>query len=852
MIRFVDIENGVVYNGSKPYIFWFNKEQSTQEIYVKKICILSDKIDINISIPENNIFKLLNMQIIDTLSDININDFTYKNIGELYTNNYISEGTEYEGLYVHMLYISARSENIGEFHEDFIVDNEQFEVAADFYTERENLKINLSNFGVEIPESIQNAIYDSNVHNETKDNILLNRKYKELLLNYWDIIAGRGSYKSLLDSLKWFEYGDLVKIQEIWEHDEWGLNRLNREELNLLLTEKTKSTLANFSKTTYLGLYLALQKYLTKDGEVQYDKLNDISVIENASSPYFLKNKKIKVDTTYYSTSTEELRDTNNSNYRGLLGELTPKLKNNLFKWSVEDLSLKMYLFGSYYESYFMPIHLDLLHSTIESIVFANTIKCLNANYLDRFDYFIDLDSFNCSVKDGSIYRLHDVNVQSYDNLLTNISGAPNTDMVYTYEKSDSSDDSSNDLFAFGVTDSDDTQMIMQYPNESSTDEIINDRLKTYYMNRYNGIGVVIPFNCTIYIDEEDFVNTETVIVSNKTIRKLIKHTLYPSIDGKININFKLLLVEEGINNVVLYFKTAGGRSFIKTIHIEVVGDTKCKLKIYKVKSNKSLKGLNQDDYQTEFNGNGYRNDFMKFIRPYNLYMYTHNRYDGDLRDYHDKPLPGLYRTFIPGIKTCNKEDDGIKYNRVIIFDAEVLIYLDDKYINRINRLFNIAERNVSSINKHYYVIVSKSFVNDWNDDMKSSIRDLHDNLCGYIVRESDGFFFQHHHLVELGADEKTCKLGDDISFYTITDKDTVCVVPDLKYNNISYEDTEWIFKNVSTTTPYEIKMQSIKEPFIGNDIKSKLLPGFYDIIFRYKLGGEWEETYLKSAFRKI
>lgn len=861
MIRFIDLDNGIVYNGNRPYIFWFDREQSTQMIYVKKICVLSDVQELHVSIPNNLVFRFLDMSRIDELSDLEINDFTYKNIEQLYTNSFISSGTEYTGLYVHMLYITACSENIGEFHEEFTLDNEQFEIAADFYAERENLKINLSNFGVEIPESIQNAVYDANVHEETKDNVLLNRKYKELLLNYWDIIANVGSYKSLLNSLKWFEYGDLVKLEEIWKHEEWGMNRFNREELNLLLTEKMRSTLANFSKTTHLGLYLALQKYLTVDGEVQYEKLDDITVTSTDGSGSVTTDRKIETDIDQDLLLDDEDVDIDQPNYQGLIGEMTPKLKNKLFKWSVEDLSLKMYLLGSFYESYFVPIHLDVIHSTIESIVFTNTIKCLNAHYMDRFDYMIDVDSFTCSVKDNSVYKLYDVEVQGYDDPRYHISvpnndNIINTDMVNVYDR-DTLDDNYPEDFIFGVTY--DKVGSMKHDDEDSSDDTVNNRLKTYYLNRYNGIGVVIPFNCILHVEEDDFVNQETILVTNGDItRTLNKHTLYPYVQGKIEIKFNLLLTKEGENTITLYFSTAGGRSYIKTLHVTVVGDTRCNIKLYKVKSNKVLKGLNVNDYNDELSSNGYLNEFMKYVRPYNLYMYTHNRYVGDISEA-EHPLPEFYQTFIPGVTQCGKDDDGVKYNRVIIFDSEALEHLSDTEIGELQSLFNVAKReirdpNTETIIKTYYTLVSKSFVNDWDDDTKSKMDSIQQSLYGYVVRSSDGYFFQHHHLVELGACQESCQLGDDISYYTVTDKDTLCVVPDLKYSNVTYQETEWVFRNVSTAVPYEITMHSIKEPFVNDNVKSKLLPGFYDVIFRYRLdnGKEMEEVHLKSAFRKV
>ena len=70
-----------------------------------------------------------------------------------------------------------------------------------------------------------------------------------------------------------------------------------------------------------------------------------------------------------------------------------------------------MYLLGSFYEAYFMPIHLDLLHSTVESIVYSNTIKLINNTKIDRYNYIGLPRDFECSVSNGDVFRLGDVSV---------------------------------------------------------------------------------------------------------------------------------------------------------------------------------------------------------------------------------------------------------------------------------------------------------------------------------------------------------------------------------------------------------------------------------------------------------
>ena len=136
MIRFVDLETGNTFDGSDQYIFWFDNEQSTNLIYSKPICFISNNEYVNISIEKNDIYKLINIEPLSTTQK-------YHNIKELYTDSLVSKGSLFNTYYVHLIYIVGRSEYDGEYICNFFIDNESFKVGADFYGEDETLRINL-------------------------------------------------------------------------------------------------------------------------------------------------------------------------------------------------------------------------------------------------------------------------------------------------------------------------------------------------------------------------------------------------------------------------------------------------------------------------------------------------------------------------------------------------------------------------------------------------------------------------------------------------------------------------------------------------------------------------------------
>jgi len=698
-MRFVDLNNGYTYNGDYPYIHWFDDNQSTNLVYTKKLCIIDSsstlKVDLN-----SNIFRLLDINQLSTATPESINDFSYYDISPLYTNTLTLAGESYgSSEYVYMIYISSSSEVEGEFIEDLYINDVKYNIGASFHPEYEPHKINLSNFGVEFPESIQKAFYETNVHEEEVDNITLNRKRKELLLEYWDIIASKGSYKSLYDALKWFEYDNLLNIKEFWKHGD----RYIQEDLNSLMNDKIKQLLADYSKTTYIGLYLSLYG-LSKD-------------------------------------------DNGNQIYDS---EKNPALKHITHKWSVEDLSLKMCLLGNFYETYFMPIHLDLIHSTVEHIVFTSTIKILQDAYVSRRDFVTNIYCFDCNIKNGDVFFLEDV--KGRVNNFT-VLGSSYGD---TYEKT----------------------IIVGVDNEfiGVNDE---DELKTFMSQYYNGIGAIIPFECTV---GESIKNA---IISIKKDNTLITSNT-KLVTSNDPIKFNLLCQSEGEYVVNLCFETTSGKYFTRTIKFVVVDNTGHTLKVYKI-----VRGKPSGDQLAADN-----------------YVFTHTR-DSSL----DLVQQVLYSSL--------EENIGIGLQRTIVYEGNVTNIIDgfDKYTK---------EDKNGNITYTMFIYQNFGLCNT----------SIFDNITNKKIRDDYSYFPSNHHLEEIG--------GDKLKDYMISSKESIMVVPDVKYLKYIEGEPEWIFENASTKEIVDYR--SIMTPNVTYK-EHPLTPGYYNIKFRYKLEDDIQEISLNSAF---
>lgn len=370
-MKFLDINTGYSFDGlwkddqSKGYIFWFPAEQSIDITYSMPICIITDTdTPLKLRIEENEIFKFITHTNISTCVD-----------GYVFNSpNYELEITTLpekinDQCFAHLFNISCVSSVEGEFICRININNEGFiRVGADFYGEYEPTYINLSNMGVEIPESVQKTIYDSNVHEDFKDNILLNRKFKELLSNYWDIIANRGSYKSMINALKWFEWDKHLIIKEIWKRDEAGHIMFADEDLLNVIESNMINTFKNSIKTTFVSLY------------------------------YTLYNETDKYDI-----------------------EGNPVIENTVLRWSKNDMQLKLSLLSQFFGTFFLPIHMSVFHATVEDEIFTSAIKLISGSRIDEDTSFGDFEYIECNFEDNKVFKLDNVKSQVTEDTLFGI-----------------------------------------------------------------------------------------------------------------------------------------------------------------------------------------------------------------------------------------------------------------------------------------------------------------------------------------------------------------------------------------------------------------------------------------------
>jgi hypothetical protein len=139
-----------------------------------------------------------------------------------------------------------------------------FDVIAYSVGEDVRLTTLLRNFGANISEDDIKIFPDTNSQEPVSDQMILNLKRKEFILNMNDIIPFIGSYKALINALKFFGYSN-VKLKEYWKNLNTNsplYNRYIATEIAKSLTDvqnfNDNSRISNstiYKKTNLFGLF---------------------------------------------------------------------------------------------------------------------------------------------------------------------------------------------------------------------------------------------------------------------------------------------------------------------------------------------------------------------------------------------------------------------------------------------------------------------------------------------------------------------------------------------------------------------------------------------------------------------
>ena len=222
----------------------------------------------------------------------------------------------------------------------------QITVGGTFIDECEELVINGRNMGIQLPKDILKAIYESSFYNKYSDEVLFKDKMKELLMNYMSIKGECGNFKSAINSLKWFGWGDKIQINQLIKTDNEFQDQYIIDYFNI--DNDIKDTYKYFNPTNYITLSIKDNEHTGKINIQDYNKL------------FWGEGQPLM----------EDLFDKVEEVYKDDLIFYKP-----YYDFIFTELAIKLDCLRYYYQRYFLPLHLRILRSSIEHKVYANDIK---------------------------------------------------------------------------------------------------------------------------------------------------------------------------------------------------------------------------------------------------------------------------------------------------------------------------------------------------------------------------------------------------------------------------------------------------------------------------------------------
>lgn len=349
------------------HIFWIESDVTSHKLsvgnyYVKPIrFIVDDTDDIIVELKDSDHFYLLSSTMIQNKIENNKNIFDEISIS---TDNMVTrlskedlcivdcDVDKYRNVNIATFYVVTTSQEVGSWLTNILIKNGKtwcpITVGGEFYMESSELIVNGQNMGVWIPKDILNSLYGVDVLSNAPDEMILNDKLKELLLNYMHIKGECGNYESAKDSLEWFGYGKHMNIRQLLQTDNQFLTQFVQD--NFDVDSDNLWNWKKFRRASAYSIWIDINRYQDEDEEYKYD---DELVGEGKPLVENLFDKYV------YETYDEE----------------DIKFWKPYYDWKLDDMYLKMAMVEYYWKKYFLPISFSLSSSSMKQHCFMNDIK---------------------------------------------------------------------------------------------------------------------------------------------------------------------------------------------------------------------------------------------------------------------------------------------------------------------------------------------------------------------------------------------------------------------------------------------------------------------------------------------
>lgn len=232
-------------------------------------------------------------------------------------------------------------------------------VGGVFTDESEKLMINSINMGVNIPKTILDAIYQSDLIDNNNDysfNVALyNEKLREYLLNKTNIKNECGNYNGIINALRWFGWGKNIKIVKLLKTDNKILNQYVQDSFNS--DDDVLESFYAFRNTSFISFMLDENQTMFDDYNIlirENQTFDDSSDFHGEGLPMLedLFNKYIKSNVT--CLDSQETEKNHNFTYY-----------EPYYLYNKATILLKLAFLKYYFKKYFCPVHVNIQSTSV-------------------------------------------------------------------------------------------------------------------------------------------------------------------------------------------------------------------------------------------------------------------------------------------------------------------------------------------------------------------------------------------------------------------------------------------------------------------------------------------------------
>ena len=723
-------------------------------------------------------------------------------------------------------------------------------IAAEFIDENEELVINGKNFGISLPKEIVQAIYSSNYDIINPDENKYYEKLKEYLMNYMSLRGELGNYKSVINGLKWFEWGDKLTISKLLKNDNEIQNQYIKDFFDILNDNIYSYQL--FKDTSLLNIELKLTE---EDGR---ENQNYSAAFWGEGKPILI-NKFNKLDEVSYDEKEYIY-------YKGY------------FNFTFNDLGLKLAALKYYYEKYFLPIHIKIHKAYMSKQIFSNDIKLINkvSHGITAKPIYIS-NSFNNINENSEYYNSNEIIFNNnFDTIYFNRHYKKNIELDYSIDNKLYVDSNFNEFSNYLKEYVENSNDIFYEVNETCIKIPIQ-----FLENKYYNVNLIL----SRYIDKNNddvygnlyklYESSFKFIQTNE--RKYQSFIIYPKLINEMNDNkfevmywlnnkFRLDLIVNGtIHTYIFNVKMPEFNIEMGTLkykyddnfrQLSSIEDNKIKFNAYMYLPNLvSVNNIEFNEQILELSNNliNYINlNYKESIK------FLNKKY---LNVCHLLNLTDRYGNIIPYTINGNEIDSINIDNYRLSIDENNNIELYSAFFNE-DGSYNF-DKNLIRINKNDYDLFIMHDYKQWYGILISK------EPIDYITKKDKNFKFgngakeiiiNNYRLSYIRSDKKFLINrymynpsnginhfnDDDIIVASLKNNDKLC----FKLSNGS----KWIItplslgnENVNTIiSNTELMIVSIPEKY------SKYAPGYYSISIQYSVDDDLTNTYTKKSKFKI